>query len=141
MRSFFLFQICGCFGFIAAIDAGDHLVGWAASSLRWPSQLPLIGAPPGCGVVLEDPLQAGFHPHLLQHASCTSSPLNETATDANMAHAAPGAAQRKVVTVEDCQAKDSDQQAAVSMEDPTAADDDIQQDSGAHCCSCQAGDA
>lgn len=54
--------------------AGDHLVGWAASSLRWPSQLPLIDGPPGCGVVLEDPLEAGFHPHLRPSYSASNRP-------------------------------------------------------------------
>ena len=55
------------------IHAGDHLVGWAASSLRWPSKLPAIEAPPGCGVVLEDPLDAGFHAHLLAGAASRST--------------------------------------------------------------------
>ncbi|KAK9833727.1 hypothetical protein WJX74_003937 [Apatococcus lobatus] len=54
--------------------SGDHLVGWAASSLRWPSQLPLISGPPGCGVVLQDPLDAGFHPHLRSSSSSPSTP-------------------------------------------------------------------
>ncbi len=35
--------------------------------------MPLINAPPGCGVVLEDPPHAGFHPHLLKRDSPVSN--------------------------------------------------------------------
>lgn len=45
------------------IIAGDHLVGWANSSIRHPDQLPQIAsATPLTGVFREDPLAAAVHP-------------------------------------------------------------------------------
>ena len=40
---------------------GDHLVGWANSSLRLPEELPLLDAP-GRGVVAEAPIEDALHP-------------------------------------------------------------------------------
>lgn len=45
--------------------SGDHLVGWANSSLRWPQQLQDLQLPPEQrrrGVVRQDALQAAFDP-------------------------------------------------------------------------------
>ena len=39
---------------------GDHLVGWANSSLRLPGELPVLGTP-GRGVVCEAPLEDALH--------------------------------------------------------------------------------
>ena len=46
---------------------GDHLVGWANSSVRHPDELPVIS--PGTklnGIIREDPLEAALHP---EHAA------------------------------------------------------------------------
>ena len=52
---------------LSLLTAGDHLVGWANSSIRHPDKLPLIR--PGTrlhGVIREEPLVAALHP---QHAA------------------------------------------------------------------------
>lgn len=49
---------------------GDHLVGWANSSIRHPDELPVISPETRLrGVIREDPLQAALHP---QHAEAFS---------------------------------------------------------------------
>jgi len=51
-------------------SAGDHLVGWANSSIRHPDELPVISPETRLrGVIREDPLQAALHP---QHAEAFS---------------------------------------------------------------------
>ena len=52
------------------ISTGDHLVGWANSSIRHPDELPVISPETRLrGVIREDPLQAALHP---QHAEAFS---------------------------------------------------------------------
>ncbi|KAL0039127.1 hypothetical protein WJX77_008695 [Trebouxia sp. C0004] len=66
---------------------GDHLVGWANSSIRHPDELPVIS--PGTrlrGVIREDPLPAALHP---RHAEAFS----KHAADRDIRGAAPGVAQ------------------------------------------------
>ncbi len=51
-------------------NAGDHLVGWANSSIRHPDELPVISPETRLrGVIREDSLQAALHP---QHAEAFS---------------------------------------------------------------------
>ncbi len=51
-------------------SAGDHLVGWANSSIRHPDELPVISPETRLrGVIREDSLQAALHP---QHAEAFS---------------------------------------------------------------------
>lgn len=58
--------------------AGDHLVGWANSSIRHPDELPVISPKTKLrGVIREDPLHAALHPHhaasfLQQHNSASA---------------------------------------------------------------------
>lgn len=47
---------------VYANRSGDHLVGWANSSLRQLHALPEISIPKGCGVVREDPFEAAWAP-------------------------------------------------------------------------------
>lgn len=62
------------------VGAGDHLVGWANSSIRHPDELPDIDAAmQRKGVIKEDALQAALHPQaaaafLRHHALDRSSP-------------------------------------------------------------------
>lgn len=47
------------------ICTGDHLVGWANSSIRHPAELPYLGELKFAkGIVREDPLQAGLWPSM-----------------------------------------------------------------------------
>ena len=45
---------------VYANRSGDHLVGWANSSIRQVHELPKISVAKGCGVVREDPLEAAW---------------------------------------------------------------------------------
>lgn len=66
---------------------GDHLVGWANSSIRHPDELPVIDPQTKLrGVIREDPLQAALHP---QHADAFLRHQAATATDKLQAKAAP----------------------------------------------------
>jgi len=68
-------------------SAGDHLVGWANSSIRHPDELPVISPETRLrGVIREDPLQAALHP---QHAEAFS----KYAADGNTRGVAHGAVQ------------------------------------------------
>ena len=59
--------------------SGDHLVGWANSSIRHPDELPEISAEAQRkGVIREEPLQAAMHPqaaaaYMQHHASDSAS--------------------------------------------------------------------
>lgn len=65
---------------------GDHLVGWANSSIRHPNELPVIDPQTKLrGVIREDPLQAALHP---QHADAFLRHQAATATDKLQAKAA-----------------------------------------------------
>ncbi len=72
-------------------SAGDHLVGWANSSIRHPDELPVIAPETRLrGVIREDPLQAALHP---QHAEAFS----QHAADGNARGATRGVVQSPVV--------------------------------------------
>ena len=69
------------------ISTGDHLVGWANSSIRHPDELPVISPETRLrGVIREDPLQAALHP---QHAEAFS----KHAADRNTGGSAHGIVQ------------------------------------------------
>lgn len=71
---------------------GDHLVGWANSSIRHPDQLPdMTAALQRKGVIREDPVQAALHPEaaaafLRHHASPDSDNLATAMTDKAAEH-------------------------------------------------------
>ncbi|KAL3162411.1 hypothetical protein ABBQ32_010082 [Trebouxia sp. C0010 RCD-2024] len=87
---------------------GDHLVGWANSSIRHPDELPVIS--PGIklnGIVRADPLEAALHPeHAAELRRCSASAMQRTVyetTGSGSSQAAPSHSGRAAASTADSQ--------------------------------------
>lgn len=85
------------------LPSGDHLVGWANSSIRHPDELPIIS--PGTklnGIIREDPLEAALHPHhaaAFNNNRASSSLMQAAAKDHVNLDSSPDAQQQAVDAV------------------------------------------